>query len=161
MAQHSPSGKRRAVIVEDEFLIAVDLETILRGLGFDVCGLASNPSEAISLATSNRPDVVLMDVYLDEGCQGIKAARWLREACEIPVLFVTAHNDGPTVGRIRKLVPGAPVLPKPVTREGLADPMAVTILSRDPDPRTAIMQARVSEAVHPRECRPCQHLIVS
>lgn len=54
MAQHSTSGKRRALIVEDEFLIAVDLETILRGLGFDVCGLASNPSEAI-FASDEQP----------------------------------------------------------------------------------------------------------
>ena len=80
---------QRALIVENEPLIAIDLEAILRALGFDVCGLASNPREAVELATSRRPDLVLMDVYLDEGLQGIKAAKWLRDACDIPVLFVT------------------------------------------------------------------------
>jgi len=126
MAQHSNVDKRRVLIVEDEFLIAVDLEAILRPLGFN-CGLASNPLEAVSLATSNRPDVVLMDVYLGEGCQGIKAARWLREACEIPILFVTGHNDGRTLGRIRELVPGAPVLQKPVSRDRLVEAISEAI----------------------------------
>jgi hypothetical protein len=56
MAQPSASGKCRALVVEDEFLNAVDLEAILHLLGFDVCRLASNPSDAVSLATSNRLD---------------------------------------------------------------------------------------------------------
>jgi len=116
--------KRRALIVEDEFLIALDLEETLCALGFDVCGLASNAREAVSLATSSLPDVVLMDVYLEEGHQGIKAARWLREACEIPVLFVTAHSDEGTVARIHEQVPGAPVLPKPLCRDDLVEAIA-------------------------------------
>jgi hypothetical protein len=66
---------QRALIVENEPLIAIDLEATLRALGLDVCGLASNPREAVELATSRRPDLVLMDVYLEEGLQGIKAAK--------------------------------------------------------------------------------------
>ena len=61
---------QRALIVEDEPLIAIDLEATLRTLGFDVCGRASNPREAVELATSRQPDFILMDVYLDEGRQG-------------------------------------------------------------------------------------------
>src|SRR5258705_10288425 len=72
---------QRALIVEDEPLIAIDLEATLRSLGFDVCGRASNPREAVELATSRQPDFILMDVYLDEGRRGINAAKWLREAC--------------------------------------------------------------------------------
>jgi DNA-binding NarL/FixJ family response regulator len=73
---------------------------------------------------SNQPDVVLMDVNLDGGREGIEAARWLREVCETAVVFVTSYNDDDTVERIHQQVPGAPVLAKPVYRETLADAVA-------------------------------------
>lgn len=115
---------RRALIVEDEPLIANDLERALRKLGFDVCGLASNPREAVERATSIQPDLILMDVYLSDGDEGIKAAKWLREACEIPVLFVTGHGDTDTIERIRDQMPGAPVCIKPVPDDRLAAAIA-------------------------------------
>jgi DNA-binding NarL/FixJ family response regulator len=73
---------------------------------------------------SNQPDVVLMDVNLEGGREGIEAARWLREVCETAVVFVTSYNDDDTVERIHQQVPGAPVLAKPVYRETLADAVA-------------------------------------
>ena len=117
MAKRLPS--RRALIVDDEFLIALDLESSMRELGFNVCTVASNENDAIELAKSNRPDVVVMDVYL--GGAGIEAARWLREVCGVPIVFVTAYCDADTVERIHTVVPAAPVLSKPVYRQTLAD----------------------------------------
>jgi DNA-binding NarL/FixJ family response regulator len=112
--------KRSVLIVEDEILIALDLEATMSGLGFEVCGLAPSAREARALAMSNQPDVVVMDVYLD-GCRdGIEAGRWLREVCEV-VVFVTSYSDKATVERIHEQVPGAPVLQKPVYRERLAE----------------------------------------
>jgi DNA-binding NarL/FixJ family response regulator len=109
------------LIVEDEILIALDLEATMSGLGFEVCALAPSAREARALAMSNQPDVVVMDVYLD-GCRdGIEAGRWLREVCEVPVVFVTSYSDKATVERIHEQVPGAPVLQKPVYRERLAE----------------------------------------
>ena len=124
MAQHSPPRRRRALIVEDELMIALDLEGAMSALGFDICGLASTADTARSIAMDNQPDVVLMDVNLDGGREGIEAARWLREVCDTAVVFVTSHNDHDTVERIHEQVPGAPVLPKPVYRERLADAVA-------------------------------------
>src|SRR6476469_9242804 len=118
MAQSLPS--RRALIVDDEFLIAFDLESSMRELGFDVCTVASNEGDAIELAKSNLPDVVVMDVYIGGTRTGIEAGRWLREVCGVPVVFVTAHSDDGTLERIHDVVPGAPVLSKPVYRENLA-----------------------------------------
>jgi two-component system, response regulator PdtaR len=119
MAGSLPS--RRALIVDDEFLIAFDLESSMRELGFDVCTVVSNESDAIELAKSNPPDVVLMDVYLGGTRAGIEAARWLRELCGVPIVFVTAHNDTDTLERIHAVVPTAPVLAKPVYHQTLAD----------------------------------------
>jgi DNA-binding NarL/FixJ family response regulator len=114
MAQDFAS--RRALIVDDEFLIAFDLEASMRKLGFDVCAVASNERDAMELAMSNPPDVVVMD-----GTRaGIEAGRWLREVCDVPVVFVTAHSGDGTLERIQDIVPGAPVLSKPVYPENLA-----------------------------------------
>ena len=112
-------SSRRALIVDDEFLIAFDLESSMRELGFDVCTVASNERDAIELAKSNLPDVVVMDVYLGGTRTGIETGRWLREVCGVPVVFVTAHSDAETLERIHAVVPTAPVLSKPVYRQTL------------------------------------------
>ena len=70
------------------------------------------------------PDIVLMDVNLEGGREGIEAARWLREVCDIPIVFVTAYTDHDTVERIHQQVPDAPVIAKPLYRERLADAVA-------------------------------------
>ena len=89
-------------------------------LGFDVCNVASNEKDAKELAMSNPPDVVVMDVYLGGARTGIETARWLKEVCDVPIVFVTAHSDDSTLERIHDVVPGAPVLSKPVYRDTLA-----------------------------------------
>src|SRR6476659_4446410 len=113
MAQDLSS--RRALIVDDEFLIAFDLEASMRELGFDVCNLASNESDAKELAMSNPPDVVVMDVYLGGTRTGIETARWLKEVCGVPIVFVTAHSDESTLERITKWFPARPCSLNPCT----------------------------------------------
>ena len=116
---------RRALIVDDEFLIAVDLESSMRVLGFDVCTVASNENDAIELAKNNKPDVVVMDVYLGGIRAGIETGRWLHKVVGTPVVFVTAHSEDETIERIHEAVPGAPVLSKPVYRETLANAVSL------------------------------------
>jgi response regulator of citrate/malate metabolism len=127
MTDVKTESRNRALIVEDEFLIALDLEAAMTGLGFEICGLAPNAEEARSLAMSHQPDVVLVDVYLGGAREGIETARWLREVCDVSVVFVTAHTDAATVERIRGAVPGSPVLSKPVYRERLAKAVAAAV----------------------------------
>ena len=119
----SPHG-RHALIIEDEFLIALDLEATMFKLGFDVCALAPSARKARSLAMNDQPDVALVDVCLEGGREGIEIARWLREVCEVPIVFVTAQNDEDTIDRIHEQLPGAPVLSKPVFRHALAGAVA-------------------------------------
>ncbi len=121
MTQRSPPHRRRALIVEDEIMVALDLEAAMCALGFDVCGLAPSAREARAVAMSDEPDIVLMDVNLEGGREGIEAARWLREVCGTAIVFVTSYTDEDTVERINQQVPGAPVLPKPVYRQQLAN----------------------------------------
>jgi len=124
MSDNKNENRSRVLIVEDEFLIALDLEAAMTGLGFEICGLAPNGDEARSLAMDHQPDVVLVDVYLGGAREGIETARWLRDVCDVSVVFVTAHTDAATVERIKEVVPGSPILSKPVYREHLAKAVA-------------------------------------
>ena len=127
ITERSPPNRRRALIVEDEFWIAMGLEAEMHALGFDVCDLAANSQNAFLCAMEDQPDVVLMDVCLEGGREGIEAARWLREVCDVPIVFVTGYSDGDTIERIHEQVPGAPVLRKPVRLDHLAIAMAEAI----------------------------------
>ncbi len=124
MTLNPTEHRHRALIVEDEFLIALDLEAAMTGLGFEICGLAPNADEARSLAMSYLPDVVVVDVYLGGARDGIETGRWLREVCDASVVFVTAYADDATIERIHEAVPGSPILSKPVYRERLAAAVA-------------------------------------
>jgi len=129
MAQALSPGPR-ALIVEDEPLVAIDLEADMHELGFNTCDLAADGQEAVLAAKSNRPAVVLMDVNLEGDREGIEVAKRLREECDVPIVFVTGCTDRDTVKRIRKEVPGAPLLPKPLWRDRLADAVKAVIAFR-------------------------------
>ena len=131
------SRRRRALIVEDEYLIAHDLATTLHTLGFDDCDLAPNGRRAHSLSMSDQPDIVVVDVCLEGGREGIEVARWLREMFDVPVVFVTSYSDDDTVERIHERVPGAPVLLKPVYPERLANAIAEVSKRGPTDPLVA------------------------
>jgi CheY-like chemotaxis protein len=123
MAQDSPAH-RRALIVEDEPIFAMGLAADMQALGFDTCNLAADGQNAFLQAMEDPPDIVLMDVNLEGGREGIEAARWLKEVCDIPIIFITAYTDRDTVERIHEQVPDAPVIAKPLYRERLASAVA-------------------------------------
>jgi DNA-binding NarL/FixJ family response regulator len=125
MTSSSHSQRPRALVVEDEVLIALSLKADLNELGFDVCGLAANARQAISLAMEDAPDIAVVDIYLNGARDGIETARMLRELCGVSVVFVTAYSDEEgLVERIRRQVPGAPLLSKPLYGHQLADTIA-------------------------------------
>jgi response regulator of citrate/malate metabolism len=124
MNEHSAPRRRIALIVEDEIVIALDLEAAMASLGFDVCGLAASDSKARTLALRDNPDIVLMDVCLSGGREGIETGRWLKEVCGASIVFVTSQTDEATVERIHKRVPGAPIVSKPFYRDRLENAVA-------------------------------------
>jgi two-component system, response regulator PdtaR len=116
--------EQRALIVEDEPLFAMGLAADMQALGFD-CDLVANGQDAFLQAMEDAPDIVFMDVNLEGGREGIEAARWLREVCDVPIVFVTAYSDEDTLERIHEQVPDAPVIAKPLYREYLAKAVAI------------------------------------
>jgi len=108
-----------------EILIALALEAEVKDLGFDVCGLAANATQAIAMAMEGEPDIAVMDIYLNGARDGIETARVLRDLCGVQVVFVTAYSDDEGLAeRIQQQVPNAPVLTKPLYGHRLADAIA-------------------------------------
>lgn len=80
----------RILIVEDQFIVAADLEAKLVKLGYKVIGTAASGEEAIELAEQRRPDVVLMDIQLQGRMTGTEAAQRIRQETGSAIIFVTA-----------------------------------------------------------------------
>lgn len=83
---------KRILVVEDEFIIALDLKLGLENLGYAVIDTVGTGQEAIDIAVENRPDVVIMDIKLKGDMDGIEAAEKIAEL-HIPVIYLTANTD--------------------------------------------------------------------
>jgi CheY-like chemotaxis protein len=104
----------RILIVEDERLIAIDLQRRLTRLGYAVVALAASGVEAIQKALTLRPDVMLMDIRLQGPMDGVEAARQIRASVRVPVIFMTAYVDEETTQRLKAMSPWG-YLHKPFT----------------------------------------------
>jgi diguanylate cyclase (GGDEF)-like protein len=87
------------LLVEDEGVIARDLEDTLTRLGYRVSGVASEGAEAIEMARELHPQLVVMDVSLRGEVDGIEAACAIQEDAPVPVIFLTGHTDTETLQR--------------------------------------------------------------
>jgi len=88
----------RILIAEDETIIRLDLREMLEKAGFDVCGEAKDGEEAVTLARTLEPDLVLLDVKMPK-LDGIDAARRILEERPIPIVMVTAYGEEELVSR--------------------------------------------------------------
>lgn len=86
-----PDPGLRILVVEDEALIALELECLLGDLGHVTVGVAGSSTEAIALARSTVPDVALVDVHLVDGPTGVEVARVLSADPRMTVVFMTAN----------------------------------------------------------------------
>jgi DNA-binding NarL/FixJ family response regulator len=87
------SEPTRILVVEDDFLIALELETGLTEAGFEVVGIAATAEEALDMAVSERPAVVVMDVRLAGKRDGVDAAIDILRATGVRSIFATANQD--------------------------------------------------------------------
>ncbi len=94
----SAAPKKRILIVEDETIIRLDLRSMLEASGYEVCGEAADGVEAIELAASLEPDVILMDVKMPK-LDGIEAARRILEQQSVPIVMLTAFGQEELVSR--------------------------------------------------------------
>lgn len=106
------------LIVEDELIFALDLKQTLTCLGYRVLGIASTQEKAVSQALAQCPDLVLMDINLGPGGDGIAAAAEINRAIDAPVVFLTAYADNDILRRAAEVAPYG-YLVKPVQQREL------------------------------------------
>ena len=110
--------KRSILIVEDDFLAAMEIESVLKEAGYQVAGIATDADEAIRLANSATPTLVIMDIRLAGPSDGVAAALEIFGATGIRSIFATAHHDADTRSRAQAAKPLG-WLPKPYAPHAL------------------------------------------
>lgn len=81
------------MIIEDEPIIALDIERIVTGMGHKVVGIADTHREAVALAASTKPDLFLADIQLADGSSGVEAIDEIMTSMKRPVIFITAYPE--------------------------------------------------------------------
>jgi CheY-like chemotaxis protein/DNA-directed RNA polymerase specialized sigma24 family protein len=87
------------LVIEDEPIIAMDLEALVIGLGHRVVGNARTHVEAVTMAKAERPGLVLADIRLADGSSGLAAVNEILETFEVPVIFITAYPESLLTGQ--------------------------------------------------------------
>lgn len=160
------AGSPTAVmIVEDERIFARDLQQQLRSLGYDSSASAASGDEAIALAASRKPDIVLMDVRIKGPIDGVATAERIRAMHDVPVIFLTAHADDSTLGRAKNTGPHGYLL-KPIKPAELKTTIEIALakhrvenelrsangaLQRERD-RSAVLLAQLAAAIEHLTC---------
>jgi two-component system cell cycle sensor histidine kinase/response regulator CckA len=125
MQLSSASGKY-ILVVEDELVVAKDLQRTLSSLGYNVPTTAASAEDALRMASKRCPDVVLMDIRIRGELDGIETASIFRSRFDVPVIFLTAYADAETVARAKAAEPHGYLL-KPVKKEDLRSAVEIAL----------------------------------
>ncbi len=98
-------SKINVLVVEDESIVSKDIQHSLKKLGYNIVGASATGEKAIELASSERPDVVLMDIMLKGEMNGIEAADRIKKDLSIPIIFLTAYADELTLSKAKLTQP--------------------------------------------------------
>jgi len=128
------------LVVEDERIVARDIQRSLIDLGYRVPSTAATSERALQLAAEHRPDLVLMDIRLKGEVDGIETAAVLRERFAVPVVYLTAYADAPTVERAKATEPLGYVL-KPLRPNELRSTVELALYRHE-------METRLREREH-------------
>ena len=101
------------LIVEDESIVAHDIQHTLEAFGYKPLDIAASAEEAMAQASEQRPDVVLMDIRIKGPLDGLATAKLLQQQFDVPIVYLTAHADVATIEKARETHPQAYLL-KPV-----------------------------------------------
>lgn len=122
----------RILVVEDEILIALELESLLQDLGHEVVGIAASSEDALTLGQDLKPDLAFVDIHLADGPSGIEVARHLAAQHRVTVLFMTANAK-----RIPEDFAGAwGVIVKPYTERGVREALSYVMAGQQSEADT-------------------------
>jgi PAS domain S-box-containing protein len=135
------------LIVEDEKIIALDLQRRLERFGYSVIGMASDGAEAIALARERSPDIILMDIMLAGSMDGIEAAKQIKARFQIPVIFLTAYTDEKTLERAKEVEPFGYIL-KPFKERELYTTIDIALYKNSIDKKLRKQERLFSAILH-------------
>ena len=108
----------RILIVEDNWIVSLDIQKRLEHFGYLVVGTATSGKEAIKSVSELHPDIVLMDINLDGSMDGIETAYQIQKKFGLPIVFLTAFSDDGTKRRAMRINPSAYIV-KPYSDQEL------------------------------------------
>jgi diguanylate cyclase (GGDEF)-like protein/PAS domain S-box-containing protein len=136
----------RIHVVEDERIVALDLRASLEDLGYQVTGISSSEQQAVDDVLKHRPDLVLMDINLGRGGDGITAGRRVLSEQSIPVVYLTAYAAQDTIDRAGEVAPYGYLL-KPVEVRELNATIRIALARRRHEQAALRLQDRLGMAL--------------
>ena len=155
------SEKVNVLIVEDESIVALDLSTGLQHDGYHIVGIADNADDALELFENNDVDIVLMDINIIGNKDGVETVTELMRIKEIPVIYLTAFTDAPTIERVKKTHPAA-FLTKPynINNVRIAIDLALNNFAIMKEQQGKAKVISIEEATVPKELRADKETIL-
>ncbi len=126
--------QQRILVVEDERIVATDIQRNLQRLGYLAPDAAASCEEALRFSSEAPPDLVLMDIRIEGDSDGIQTASLLRERYDVPIVFLTAYADAPTLKRATEVQPYGYLL-KPVRPDELRTTVEIALHKHRVDKR--------------------------
>ncbi len=112
------ASKANIMVVEDEGVVSIDIQNMLKKAGYSIAAIAFQGDEAVKKVEQSAPDLVLMDIGLKGEIDGIEAAKRIRALFQIPVVFLTGFADEITMAKAQEVNPSGFIL-KPISEEEL------------------------------------------
>jgi diguanylate cyclase (GGDEF)-like protein/PAS domain S-box-containing protein len=140
-------NRERLLIVEDEKIIALDLQRRLEKFGYQVVALSTTGRDAIAKAEEHKPDIILMDIMLAGDIDGIEAAKVINKQFQIPLIFLTAYADEKTLERAKEAEPFGYIL-KPFKEKELYTTIDIALYKHRIDNQLKSQERRFSAILH-------------
>ncbi len=140
-------SKEKILIVEDEKVIALDIQRRLERYDYIVVGMAGEGAEAIALVEESRPDLVLMDIELPGAMNGIEAAKRIRAAHGTPVIFLTAYSEPSLIEQAKSAEPFGYIL-KPFKERELLTTIDIALYKSTMDRKLRRQEQLFSAILH-------------
>jgi two-component system, LytTR family, response regulator LytT len=125
-------AKVKILVVEDESIVAKDIQNSLKKLGYQVPTTVSSAEKAIEEIEENRPDLVLMDIMLKGQMSGIEAANIIKERFGVPLIFLTAYADDNTLNKAKITEPYGYII-KPFKEKELQTTIEMAMYKHEKD----------------------------